>query len=82
MTDWKMSKEQEQQAEIAFDCLLAAAFTQRQTAAYKGLLDGREVIVLAVMMDGYAKPVALAMSDELFDAIEVEREDGSVRKGV
>lgn len=87
MTDWKLSKEQEERATVAFDALLAASVTGRPMCAYKGLLDGREVIVLGVKMrdhdqeSDYYKPVALAMTDDLFDAIEVERADGSVRKG-
>jgi hypothetical protein len=82
VTDWKLSEAQEEKASIAFDAMLAARFTSRPTAAYKGLLDGREVVVLGVLMDGYVKPVALAMTDDLFEAIEVERRDGSVRRGV
>ena len=79
--DWKLSPEQQDVASDVWDMLTAAFFVKYPLVSYKGLLDGREVIVMSIMVDGMPKAMALAITEEMFSEIAVERADGSVRKG-
>jgi hypothetical protein len=81
--NWKLNEHEEAASQRACDMFSAAMVAGYKIASYKGVLDGREVIIMAVLMpNGSTKPFALAMTDELFNELEVERADDSVRKGV
>lgn len=87
MTDWKLNEHDEAIADSTINMLLAARMTGRRIVSYKGLLGDREIIVIAVLIgegEGTAstRPVAIAMTGDIFRDIAVERRDGSVRRGV